>query len=212
MDRELYKIVGERLKSVRMQLGFSRREFADKCGFSAATLQAWEDGRYPVPQKSMVKYVKTLFDCGLITSPEWFIKGEGLPPRPVNKLSLDSIAEKDAILREINFFETENKNPIITVITDDSMLPFFSIGDYVGGKLISGDYAERYIDTFCIIHLASGETLVRKLRPGSEEGHFNLISTNLDTNAPSAFLLNCEIVQLAQVIWHRKVELPLDVE
>jgi transcriptional regulator with XRE-family HTH domain len=194
-----------------MQLGFSRREFADKCGFSAATLQAWEDGRYPVPKKSMVKYVKTLFDCGLITSPEWFINGEGLPPRPVNKLSLNCIAEKDAILREINFFETENKNPIITVITDDSMLPFYSIGDYVGGKLVPVDYAERYIGTFCILLLTTGETLVRKLSAGSEDGRFNLISTNLDTNAPSAFILNGEIVQLAQVIWHRKIELPLEI-
>lgn len=210
MDREFYKTIGERLKSVRMQLGFSRREFADKCGFSAATLQAWEDGRYPVPQKSMVKYVKTLLDCGLVTSPEWFMRGEGLPPRPINKLSLDSLAEKDAILREINFFETENKNPIITVISDESMLPFFAIGDYVGGKLVPVDYAERYINTFCIIELLTGETLVRKLRPGSETGKFNLISTNLDTCTPSAFLLNCQIVQLAQVIWHRKVELPLE--
>lgn len=212
LNRELYKIVGERLKSVRMQLGFSRREFADKCGFSAATLQAWEDGRYPVPKKSMIKYVKTLFDCGLITSPEWFINGEGLPPRPINKFSLNSIAEKDAILREINFFETENKNPIITVITDDSMQPFYAIGDYVGGKLVPVDYADRYIGTFCIVKLITGETLVRKLRPSSEEGHYNLICTNLDTTSTSPFLLNCEITELAQVIWHRKVEVSLELE
>lgn len=195
-----------------MQLGFSRREFADKCGFSAATLQAWEDGRYPVPKKSMVKYIQTLFDCGVATSPEWFLSGEGLPPRPINKFSLSSIAEKDAILREINFFETENKNPIITVITDDTMLPFYNVGDYVGGKLISVDYAERYIGTFCIIKLVTGETLVRKLRPGSEEGRFNLISTNLDTDSPAACLLNCEVAQIAQVIWHRKIELPLEID
>lgn len=210
MNRELYKKVGERLKSVRMQLGFSRREFADKCGFSAATLQAWEDGRYPIPKKSMAKYVKTLFDCELITSPEWFMTGEGLSPRPINKLSISAVDEKDAILREINFFETENRNPIITVITDDSMLPFFAKGDYVGGKLVPIDYAARYVGTFCIIKLATGETLVRKLRPGYEEGRFNLIATNLDTNTPSAFLLNCEIQQIAQVIWHRKIELVLE--
>lgn len=210
MNTEHYKIVGERLKSVRMQLGFSRREFAAKCGFSAATLQAWEDGRYPIPKKSMVKYVKTLFDCGLITSPEWFMKGEGLPPRPINKLSISSIAEKDTILREINFFETENKNPIITMLLDNSMWPFFGEGDYVGGKLVSVDYAEKYIGTFCIVKLVTGETLVRKLRPGSEEGRFNLISTNLDTNATHAFLLNCEIQELAQVIWHRKIEVSLE--
>jgi transcriptional regulator with XRE-family HTH domain len=193
-----------------MQLGFSRREFADKCGFSAATLQAWEDGRYSVPKKSMVKYIKTLFDCGIITSSEWFINGQGLPPRPVNKFSIGSLTEKDAILKEINFFETENKNPIITMIADDAMLPFFAIGDYVGGKLVAAEYAQRYVGTFCIIKLISGETLVRKLKQGTEEGRFNLISTNLDTNAHAAFVLNCDILQLAQVIWHRKIDLPIE--
>mgnify|MGYP001027671188 CR=1 FL=1 len=212
LEREQFKIVGERLKSVRMQLGFSRREFADKCGFSAATLQAWEDGRYPVPKKSMVKYVKTLFDCGLITSPEWFIHGEGLPPRPINSSSSTSLTEENTILKEIHFFEAENKNPVITVITDDSMLPFYGLGDYVGGKWVPVDYAERYVGTFCIVNLASGETLVRKLRPGSEAGRFNLISMNVDTRASSAFLFNCEILQVAQVIWHRKVDVPLETD
>jgi len=212
LEREQFKIVGERLKSVRMQLGFSRREFADKCGFSAATLQAWEDGRYPVPKKSMVKYVKTLFDCGLITSPEWFIHGEGLPPRPINSSSSTSLTEENTILKEIHFFEAENKNPVITVITDDSMLPFYGLGDYVGGKWVPADYAERYVGTFCIVNLASGETLVRKLRPGSEAGRFNLISMNVDTRASSAFLFNCEILQVAQVIWHRKVDVPLETD
>lgn len=195
-----------------MQLDFSRREFADKCKVSAATLQAWEDGRYHIPQKSIIKYVNTLFDCGLITTPEWFMSGEGLPPRPMNKLSISSAltTEQDAILKEINFFETENKNAIITTITDDSMLPFFEIGDYVGGKLISMVYAAKYIGSFCIATLATGETYVRKLRQGTTEHCFNLISTNINTSVPSAFLINCTIVSLAQVIWHRKIGIALE--
>ncbi|CEG58004.1 conserved protein of unknown function [Legionella fallonii LLAP-10] len=193
-----------------MQLGFSRREFAGKCGFSAATLQAWEDGRYSVPQKSIVKYVKTVLDCGLITTTEWFLLGLGLPPRPVSGLPDVFAAENSVILKEINFFETQNKNTLITTINDDAMLPYFDMGDYVGGKILSLQYAEKYFGSACIIVLYSGETIVRKLRPGTHgRGGFNLLSTNLETKAPYSFLLDCSIQQFAPVIWHRKIERPL---
>lgn len=198
-------IVGDRLKSARMQLNFSRRKFADICGFSAATLQAWEDGKYPVPIKSIVKYVEALYSCGLITTPEWFIKGEGLPPRPINISTCQINSKKETILREINFFERENSNAIITTIHDDAMMPYYAKNDFVGGILVSVEQAEKYLGAICIITIDSGETLVRKLKPGSEASCYNLISSNLDTNVPSAFLLNCKIQQLAQVIWHRKI-------
>jgi transcriptional regulator with XRE-family HTH domain len=200
-------IIGERLKSARRQLGFSRREFGGICGFSAATLQAWEDGKYPVPVRSIVKYVDSLLHCGLVTTPEWFVKGEGLPPRPISAPTLKIRSKKEIILREVLFFEKENENSIITTISDDSMLPFYDIGDFLGGIIVPIQEADKYIGSICIATISSGETLVRKLKRGSEDKRYNLISTNLDTNAYSAFLLNCQITQLAQIIWHRKYKL-----
>ena len=203
---EQNKIIGERLKSARMQLNFSRREFAKICGFSAATLQAWEDGKYPVPKKSIIKYVEALFNCGLITTPEWFINGAGLPPRPYSKNQVKTTSKNERVLKEILFFEKENEDSIIVSIPDNSMLPFYDEGDFVGGIVVSEEQIKKYLGSVCIVTLSTGETLVRKLKAGTMEQSYNLISTNLDTDTTSAFILNCKIDQIAQVVWHRKIE------
>lgn len=208
MDKKPYKTIGERLKSARMQLNLSRREFAHKCGFSAATLQAWEDGRYLIPTNSLLVYIKTLKEAGLITTKSWFMDGIGPSPKPTNNLDTH-FASEETIQKEIKFFETIHNNPIIMRVEDDCMLPFLDRYDYVGGILVQGSNAVNYIGNICIVVLISGETLVRKLRPSASEGCFNLISTNLDTNSTNAFLLNCHIQEIAKVIWHRK---PLDTE
>jgi transcriptional regulator with XRE-family HTH domain len=207
------KIIGERIKSARMQLGYSRREFAEKSNFSAATIQAWEDGKYPIPQKSLAKYVDALFKVGLISNTEWFVSGEGLAPRPINKIVANDkdadlrLSKEESLLREISFFEKENENAIIISVTDDSMLPFFEVGDYVAGKIVSGQKAHTFINCLCIITVTSGETYIRKLRPGSREELFNLVSTNIDTNVSPAFIVDCKIHKIAKITWHRKLEI-----
>lgn len=197
-----------------MQLGFSRRQFAEQFEFSSATLQAWEDGKYPVPHKSILRYVNALLGAGLVTSLEWFTQGTGLPPRPKEILCRDpvtndtircSLPEKEAIHREISFFEKLNHNSIVVAIPDDTMLPFFQAGDYVGGNVLPGEQAKKCIGSFCIVTTSTGETLVRKIKYGSKEGSYHLVSTNLDSNIDSAQVLNCSIEKIAQVVWHRKV-------
>lgn len=214
MNNQQDKLIGDRLKSARMQLGYSRREIAQLSNFSAATLQAWEDGKYSVPPRSLAKYTEALLKLGLVASIEWFTTGEGLPPRPASNFLANStqssltikpsFPEEEIILREIYFFEKENKNALVFTITDDSMLPFFAKGDHVGGNLLPPQFAQKCLGEICIITIGSGETFVRKLKPGSQANHFNLISTNADTEVDRAYLLNCEIQKIAPVIWHRK--------
>ena len=49
------------------------------------------------------------------------------------------------------YFESINLNPMIVMISDDTMLPMYEIGDYVDGILGSGIWARQYIATQCII-------------------------------------------------------------
>jgi len=197
-----------------MQLGYSRRKFAEICSFSAATLQAWEDGKYLVPEKSIIKYVKALSMVGLAASSEWFLEGVGISPRPINKaidapnitIPNNAPSEEEIIIREISFFEKINENPIIVTIPDKAMLPFFDVGDYVAGNNIAGKHAQKYVGSLCIVTMPSGKTLVRKLKLGSKDGFFHLVSTNLETNVETAFILNCNIQKIAPIIWHRKLE------
>lgn len=217
LNEKQISAVGERIRSARMQLGYSRRAFADKFGISGATLQAWEDGKYDIPLKGIARYVDALYKAGLATTQEWFINGIGLPPRPVgthlqdinntdNFINSDILSEDEIILREVAFFEAINNNPAIIVVSDDTMLPVFEIGDYVGGNKVSGKYAAQYIGTFCIVTLNTGETFVKKIKFGSINGLFNLIGINLDSDLETTFLPDCQIYELAQIVWHRKVE------
>jgi transcriptional regulator with XRE-family HTH domain len=204
--------IGARIKSARMQLGYSRKKFAEKFHFASATIQAWEDGKYTVPVKSLLKYIHALDEAGLVSSVDWFIHGVGISPRPkfseqsieTNASRYHSSASNPIINDEIGFIEQSTQNSIIVSITDDTMQPFFNIGDFVGGCFLSEESIEKHIGSFCIIIIDTGEILVRKLKNGTKAGCFTLVSTNLDTEVSTAFLTNCDVQKIAPVTWHRK--------
>lgn len=193
-----------------MQLGYSRKKFAEEFHFSSATLQAWEDGKYTVPLKGILKYVHALAEAGLVSSADWFLHGVGISPRPKTQFAEQSTENnqpdsgKQFINEEINCFEQPNQDSIIVSITDDTMLPFFKPGDFVGGHFLSKERIEQHIGSFCIVIIATGEILVRKLKYGSKEGYFTLVSTNLDSDINTAFLTNCDLQKIAPISWHRK--------
>lgn len=208
------KDIGARIKSARMQLGYSRKKFAEKYDFSSATLQAWEDGKYTIPLKGMLKYINALEDAGLMSSVDWFIHGVGVSPRLREKLSEHSTARQtigiqsssanQSINDDLSFFEQSNQSSILVSITDDTMFPFFKQGDFVGGYFVSRDIVNQCIGSFCIVILATGDILVRKLKHGTKPGYFTLVSTNLDSEVETAFLTNCDIQKIAPITWHRK--------
>ncbi|KTC83734.1 helix-turn-helix transcriptional regulator [Legionella brunensis] len=208
---------GERIKSARMQLGFSRKAFEEKFGIPAATLQAWESGKYEISTKGINRFVEALYKAGLATTPDWFIRGIGLAPRLIESTSttlfrkLNSefdpdLTEDEIILKEVDFFEQINPNPMIIVISDDTMEPIFNIGDYVGGNLIPGRYAYRYIGSLCIVELHNNEFFIRRVNRGTKPNLFNLVCINMDTTSENCYLLDKEIISLAQIVWHRKNE------
>lgn len=202
------KEVGDRIRSARMQLGYSRKKFAEKYNFSSATLQAWEDGRYMVPLKGIVKYVRALGEAGLVSSADWFLHGVGVSPRPKDNLAhlshSNGVSHPSANNEDTSFFENSSQNSILVSITDDTMVPFFDPGDFVGGYFITKDNVNQYIGSFCIAIIATGEILVRKLKYGSKAGCFTLVSTNLDSDVDTAFLTNCDLQKIAPITWHRK--------
>lgn len=212
------KKVGERIKSARGQLGYSRKKFAEKYNFSAATLQAWEDGRYVVPFKAIVRYIHALEQAGLESSVEWFMHGSGTSPRPKQQLIKEALVNNHTNTFPINnkqdpsFFEQTDKNSILVSISDDAMTPFFAPGDFVGGYFISKDTIDQYIGSFCIVIIASREILVRKLKYGTNPDCFTLVSTNLDSEVETAFLTNCTINKIAPITWHRKAFNDADIK
>lgn len=214
MSDQILTSVGNRIKSARRLLGFSRKDFEEKFGISAATLQAWEDEKYKVSAKGISRFIAALRKAGLLATPDWFFLGIGVPPQLISNNNLtirnnyekENITEDEIILREVSFFEKINEAPIIQMISDDTMIPIFCIGDYVGGNLIPGKFANKYVGSYCIIRLENGEIYIRKIKQGSSSERYHLISVNLDSNASNAYLLDCKIDGIAQIVWHRKNE------
>lgn len=95
---------------------------------------------------------------------------------------------------------------MIIVISDDTMEPIFGIGDYVGGNLVPGKYAPRYVGSICIVGVDNNIFYVRKIKQGSNPNQYDLVSININSTAKDCFLLNKEISSLAQIVWHRKNE------
>ncbi|MBA2653009.1 MAG: helix-turn-helix transcriptional regulator [Tatlockia sp.] len=210
--------IGERIKTARRLVGLSRRAFEQELGIPAATLQAWEDDKYEISTKGLIRLIEALHKVGLATSQDWLIRGIGTPPQFIstNEKAIfptpvfekeKNLSEDEIILREVSYFELINNSPLVIMISDDTMEPIFGVGDYVGGNSVSGKFAFRYVGSFCIIQLTNGETYVKKLKYGSRENMFNLVSINLETRSNHAFLLNCKIATLAQIVWHRKNEI-----
>ena len=66
---------------------------------------------------------------------------------------------------------------VAVIVKGDSMLPRFEEGDLIGYMEDSAD-PRTLIGKICIVRLADGRTFVKKLKRGSKEGMFTLVSAN----------------------------------
>ena len=193
-----------RVRNVRMLLGLSRKKFSETTGLSAATLQSWETGKHPLSNKGAKKLVEALDQLNISCTADWLLNGEGLSPRfhqaDTQYWDLDA-----RILKEVMYFEQQNPSPIVSIVCDDSMEPFYQIGDYVAGCQLLPKHAEKLIGRDCIVTLQTGQVVIRRVQQG-KDGLLNLFSLNLETQAENAFISNCKIQRIAQVIWHRRTD------
>lgn len=177
---------GERLKRARMLAGIAtRREFAQRHGMSAHTLQSWEQGKSVLTTKGAQRLVSALQQEGWLCSVEWLLQGAGLPPRHfIRHESVEShLSAETRIYREIQFFKETNPNAIVLTIADDTMEPFFSIGDTVGGIQFFDKEISRYLGMFCILELEHNQILTRLLQPSHQRERYTAACTHSKTTA-----------------------------
>jgi transcriptional regulator with XRE-family HTH domain len=206
--------VAERIKASRSIAGYaSRKEFCFKFGISYDTLDAWERGKNPLTLKGAKRIVEALKSVGVYCSEEWLMEGKGFSPRPMNELtseikasSSDSLSDLEKNLKlstEVATFTTLNENSIVTLITDDSMLPFYKEGDYVGGIRLKGLEIEKAIDKKCIIELQGENTVVRQLQNEKSISRYTLGVFNKNAVEQKKIVARKNIVSAAPIIWHR---------
>lgn len=203
----------ERIKNIRDTLGITRKEFGAKSGISTNTLRAWESGTNPISPKVAKKLAQGFAKCGIQCQPEWILDGVGLSPREFSdQIAMDdSLSTKDAgwddsiaILKEIQFFESQHTDAVVIAIADDSMEPMYSIGEYVGGIKVQGKDIDNLIGQPCIIEDETGYIYVRKLQKGLTPNTYTFYSLNPKTSAQEPIIFNRKAITAAKIIWHRK--------
>lgn len=212
---------GERLRRARVLAGLTtRREFEKKHHISANTLQGWEQGKNPLSEKGAKRVVEAFNREGLICTPEWLLHGTGMPPRPyemlrvgVNSPEVDlnsdidklNLREEESIYKETQLFKEQYPGAIVIAVSDDSMLPYFKEGDYVGGVQVAANDIEKFINELCILELESNLILPRLLQHGSREGHLYTASCmNPTCKTAPLNLIDVKVICAAPIVWHRR--------
>lgn len=204
---------GKRVRLVRNMIDLTINDFALKIGVSDRTIKYWENGEAGgLTEKGAEKIVNSCNEIGLQCGIIWLLHGAGTQPVLIDKpyqtsLSLTTPANNDSdiIKKEVHYFHANNSNAITMQITDDSMEPYFNIGDIVGGKRKPNKELIKALHQDCIIETKDQQIFCRRLLPGSQPRLFNLCCTNQKTN--EIFVVtDVEISSAAPIIWIRRQE------
>ncbi len=212
---------GDRLRRARVLAGLTtRREFEKKHHISANTLQGWEQGKNPLSEKGARRVVEAFNREGLICTPEWLLHGTGMPPRPyemlrvgMNAQSVDlnsdldklNLREEESIYKETQLFKEQYPGAIVITVSDDSMLPYYKEGDYVGGVQVANTDIKKFVNELCILELENNLILPRLLQKGSrDDGLYTASCMNPTSKSAPLNLIDVKVISAAPVIWHRR--------
>lgn len=205
---------GQRLKTVRMMAGLTRKKFEHLYKISASTVQSWESAKAGgLTERGAHRIIPILRQQGIFCTADWLLYGVGNPPQPTyldNKSTaadaetLTILPEEKAIVQELLTFRELNPGAMDLIVNDDGMLPYYNEGDYVAGCRRSGGEIARLVNRDCIVETHKHELLLRRLKGGPHPEMFTLICTNPETSLPTPTLYNVEIISAAPVIWHRR--------
>lgn len=196
---------GDRIKALRNSLGLSRKEFAEKHGFSDSTLKAIEYSAFHLKPIQLRKLIEIFLREGLACSEEWIQTGKGEVLLNKEKIDKDYSSLFDPTTLEAKLFQKHNPRSLVIQLADNSMSPFYEKQDYVGGIKITRtlkhlDYGRPYIVVF-----PDDTKLVRSLYPGSQKGLFNLISLNPLESIGQPLHINVSLSSIYKIVWHRKI-------
>ena len=219
MNNPTLNTPGQRLKYVREKLlRLSRADLFKKHGLSPDTLAAWENEKLIISEKGIDRCIGIYSAEGIIVSREWLLTGEGLSPnfsfdlnRYFKSLPTQESDEKvdDTIFlaKEIDFFRSLSPNSITALISTNDMLPIYSCGDHVGGRLRYGKEVESCIGKNCIIKTKDGSLFVRRLVKNPRGKGYNLVCLNPEWDGTlEPVMFSIEVECAAPIIWHRRAD------
>lgn len=210
---------GKRLESLRRMMRLSRRQFFEKYGTPASSLQNWEEGRgYGLTEKAARKIIAALKADGITCTFEWLMYGFGSSPQlgevfnsenilaQINSPNLFSNSkEREFIARELAAFYANYPNLAVDcIVADDGMEPRFIKGEHVAGHRYSQEQFDECIGLDCIVQLKNGEYLVRVIKHVNSDGSVTLSCLNSMTTVEKPTLYNTQLSCAAPVLWARR--------
>lgn len=205
---------GHRIRLAITLSGLKIPFFARKYKISVSSLYSIESGMKPLTRKMADRISCALLQEGCLCNPEWLLTRKGTPPSLSKKGGLYLVDETEAesvenllsedfkIFKEVTFFKSLYPGSEVMGMFDDAMEPFYSPGDFVGGT--PQENIKQALNKNCILHLSTGDQLVRRLVKGSAEGVYTLQSVNPLTKTKDPVLYNQTIEKALPIVWHRR--------
>jgi transcriptional regulator with XRE-family HTH domain len=186
---------------LRKRLGLTQPEFADRIGVSQGTVSRWEKGAAPSHQ-----HLAELAKLSEMSLDEFLLGAVGRPAvEPGQPIPVVGYVGAGASVfpiddeNEATGFDTIERPPFITgdaiavEVRGDSLIPVAEDGwklIYTGTpELLEEDVLNR----LCVVALADGRVLVKRIVRGSRPQRYHLLSTN----AP--------MIEDAEVLWASRV-------
>jgi transcriptional regulator with XRE-family HTH domain len=190
------------MKCLRILTGLNQEQFAEKHEIAYTTIRNWEYGRVIPRKNGILDFIASIKKHGVFAECDWILFGIGVGP----SFDLKNPMASPILINDENIevFKQKNKslglNPIVTSIIDNSMAPWFCVGDLVGGVLID---AAEFKDTIrtklnngkfpVLIRLADGNYVPRWPKVLGEELVFLSNTESLD---------KVNTISVALISWH----------
>ena len=201
-DKKIYHGYGKKIKQLRFFAGYTtQKEFADKHNFSLNTLQSLENERIRLSNKQASVLHDIFFSEGIKFDINW-LRGNSAAQMDLGINSIN-IEDRDLIAKEIKFFSSLHKESVVYYNIDDSMLPFFSKGDYVGGIRVNILELEHKKGIYIVKAEEEPDLIIRKVEHEIND-LFNLCTTNLNSDVMPSFSKRKKILDAFKIIWIRK--------
>lgn len=202
-----YSSLADRIRYIRSLLGVTLNEFEKKFGIKKTTTSKWEQGISPVSHRFAAQLVDILASQNILCTIEWIIYGNGSLPKHIanenntSKLLAPVGTGFEGITRDLDYYVKNYKNFITLTITDESMLPLFAPGCYVGGCEIDLKDIGHYLDKPCIIITEDGKQRLRRI--GFQKGIYFIYGINFSASGYAFIEYDVRFKKVAPIIWMR---------
>lgn len=192
--------LAQRIKAIRQAHGLTQTEFAEALGTTQSTVTRWEKGSVPggdqlqrIADFANTTVERLMGTADLAASPPNLIPVVGFVGAGAAVLPYDDFARGDGL----DYVERPPflKGQMVAVeVRGDSLLPVAEDGwrlVYTGEQtLLEADVLNK----LCVVQLADGRALVKRVIRGSAPGRYHLLSTN----AP--------IIEDVEIVWAAPVK------